>query len=173
MLLLDGQLVSAQPIDAAHLEAYAAGLVDAYLKRPELVRLALWDRLERAGAGMRTAEMLVTDAAKVAAIAEAQAAGVVSSQLDPEEVLALVTLLSSMLPLLLDESDASIREIVTPAVSRLTRWRRHHGATPGVASWYASAGICVANLPPLTSTSVPVMKRVGQRDVHLNCPRPA
>lgn len=51
---LVARLVAAHPIDAEHLDEYAGALVDSYVANPELVRLALWDRLERGGAGMRS-----------------------------------------------------------------------------------------------------------------------
>jgi AcrR family transcriptional regulator len=114
------RLVEANPIDAEHLDEYAGTLVDSYLASPELVRLALWDRLERGGAGMRSPELLATDAAKVSAIAEAQASGAVTTRFRAEEALAIVTVLTSILPLVLaDASDARTREVVTTAVARL------------------------------------------------------
>jgi AcrR family transcriptional regulator len=117
---LVARLVAENPIDATHLDEYAGELVDSYLERPELVRLALWDRLERGGAGMRSAELMATDAAKVAAIADAQASGAVSTRFAPGEALAIVTVLSSILPVLLEgASDARVREVVTSAVARL------------------------------------------------------
>ncbi|MGR2751820.1 TetR family transcriptional regulator [Agromyces arachidis] len=117
---LVARLVSENPIDAEHLDAYAGTLVDSYLASPELVRLALWDRLERGGAGMGSPELLATDAAKVTAIAGAQASGAVSTRFSPAETLAIVTVLSSILPLVLDEASGSrAREVVTTAVARL------------------------------------------------------
>jgi AcrR family transcriptional regulator len=114
------RLVAEHPIDAHRLDEYAGALVDSYLASPELVRLALWDRLERGGAGMRSPELQATDAAKLAAIAEAQASGSVSTRFAPDETLAIVTVLSSVLPLLLvDTPDARVREVVTTAVARL------------------------------------------------------
>lgn len=117
---LVARLVAAHPIDAEHLDEYAGALVDSYVANPELVRLALWDRLERGGAGMRSPALLATDAAKVAAIADAQSAGVVSDRFAADETLAVITVLTSILPLLLDDaSDARVREVVTSAVARL------------------------------------------------------
>jgi AcrR family transcriptional regulator len=119
---LVARLVSEHPLDARRLEEYAGELVDSYQERPELVRLALWDRLERGGAGMRTAELLATDAAKVAAIAEAQAADDLSSRFRADEALGLVMVLASILPVLVEgSSPARVREVVTSAVERLLR----------------------------------------------------
>ena len=117
---LVARLVAENPIDPEHLDEYAGELVDSYVARPELVRLALWDRLERGGAGMRSPELLATDAAKLASIADAQASGAVSSRYSPAEALAIVTVLASILPVLLEgDSDARVREVVTTAVARL------------------------------------------------------
>ncbi|GAA1752088.1 TetR family transcriptional regulator [Agromyces humatus] len=118
--VLVARLVEAHPIDAEHLDEYAGALVDSYLANPELVRLALWDRLERGGTGMRSPDLLATDAAKVAAIADAQASGAVSTRFAADEALAIVTVLASILPLLLSEApDARVRQVVTTAVARL------------------------------------------------------
>ena len=117
---LVARIVAEHPIDAEHLDEYAGALVDSYLERPELVRIGLWDRLERGGAGMRSPELQATDAGKVAAIADAQAAGAVSSRFGADEVLALVTVLAAILPVVLDHpADARIRKMVTTAVTRL------------------------------------------------------
>lgn len=119
---LVARLVAEHPIDAERIDDYAGELVDSYLARPELVRLALWDRLERDGAGMRTPDLLATDAAKAAAIADAQASGALSDRFRADEALALVTVLTSVLPVLLaDAPDARVREVVTTAVARLLR----------------------------------------------------
>ncbi|GAA4385483.1 TetR family transcriptional regulator [Agromyces bauzanensis] len=117
---LVARLVAEHPVDAEHLDEYAGALVESYLASPELVRLALWDRLERGGSGMRSPDLLATDAAKVTAIAEAQASGAVSTRFTPAESLAIVTVLASILPLLLDDTaEARVREVVTSAVTRL------------------------------------------------------
>jgi AcrR family transcriptional regulator len=117
---LVARIVTEHPIDAEHLDEYAGELVDSYVERPELVRLALWDRLERGGAGMRSPEMLATNAAKVDAIAGAQASGAATTRFGADEVFAIVTVLASILPLVLDDtSDARVREVVTTAVARL------------------------------------------------------
>lgn len=119
---LVARIVAEHPLDARHLDEYTVALVDSYLERPELVRLALWDRLERDGAGMRTAELLATDAAKVAAIAKAQADGDLSDRFRADEALALVMVLTSVLPLLVEvASPVRLREVVTSAVQRLLR----------------------------------------------------
>ena len=119
---LVARFVSEHPIDAEHIDVYAGALVDSYLERPELVRLALWDRLERNGAGMRTDELMATDAAKFTAISDAQAAGAVSTRFRADEVLALVTVLASILPLLIEDStEARVRQVVTDSVALLLR----------------------------------------------------
>jgi AcrR family transcriptional regulator len=118
---LVARLVAEHPIDAEHLDEYAGELVDSYVARPELVRLALWDRLERGGAGMRSPALMATDAAKVAPIADAQASGAVSTRFSAGEALALVQVLASILPVVLDDttSEARVRDVVTTAVTHL------------------------------------------------------
>lgn len=118
---LVARLVAEHPIDAEHLDEYARELVDSYLEHPELVRLALWDRLERGGAGIRSPELLATEAAKVAAIADAQASGAVSTRFSAGEALALVQVLAWILPVVLDDTtpEARVRDVVTTAVTRL------------------------------------------------------
>jgi len=115
------RLVSDNPIDAEHLDEYAGRLLDYNAAHPEIVRLALWDRLERDGAGMRSAELVATDAAKAAAIGQAQSRGVVSTRFAPETAMALITLISSMLPFVQPGDPARLRAAVTTAVDRLLR----------------------------------------------------
>jgi AcrR family transcriptional regulator len=115
------RLVTDNPIDADHVDEYAGRLVDYNAEHPEIVRLALWDRLERDGAGMRSAELLATDAAKAASIATAQSNGTISTRFSPEVAMALITVLSSMLPLLAPGTTAELRAAVTAAVERLLR----------------------------------------------------
>jgi AcrR family transcriptional regulator len=115
------RLVTDNPIDAEHVDEYAGRLVDYNAAHPEIVRLALWDRLEREGAGMRSAELVATDAAKAASLAAAQSRGSISTRFAPETAMALITVLSSMLPFLLPGGSAELRSAVTTAVGRLLR----------------------------------------------------
>lgn len=82
------------PFDARHLPGYAVRLYDAYLERPEIVRLAVWARLERLPTGDLLTVAADDVAAKTAAVREAQEAGVVDPGLDPHDVYAMVIGLS-------------------------------------------------------------------------------
>lgn len=82
------------PFDAHDLPGYAVRLYDAYLERPEIVRLAVWARLERLPTGDLLTVAADDVAAKTAAVREAQVAGVVDPGLDPHDVYAMVIGLS-------------------------------------------------------------------------------
>ena len=81
-------ILDAVPLTADDLPGYAVRLYNAYLARPQLVRLATWARLERTPAGHLFAE--AGEAPKVQAIAEAQQAGLVHPDLPPADVHSLV-----------------------------------------------------------------------------------
>ena len=77
------------PIDADDLADWAVRLYDDYLARPDLIRLSTWQRLERRPRGLLVDDGDRLDAAKLAAIAEAQRAGRVRAG-DPFDIMALV-----------------------------------------------------------------------------------
>ncbi|WP_345963054.1 TetR family transcriptional regulator [Streptomyces sp. BRB040] len=87
------RIVNVVPIDADDLADWAVRLYDEYLRRPDLIRLATWARLERRPAGHLVDDADRRDDAKLGAIAEAQAAGRVRPG-DPFDVLALVIAMS-------------------------------------------------------------------------------
>ena len=87
------RIVNVVPIDAGDLADWAVRLYDEYLRRPDLIRLATWARLERRPAGHLIDDADRRDDAKLRAIAEAQAAGRVR-QGDPFDVLAVVIAMS-------------------------------------------------------------------------------
>ncbi|WP_164416039.1 TetR family transcriptional regulator [Streptomyces salinarius] len=87
------RIVNVVPIDADDLADWAVRLYDEYLRRPDLIRLATWARLERRPAGHLVDDSDRRDDAKLRAIAEAQAAGRVRPG-DPFDVLALVIAMS-------------------------------------------------------------------------------
>jgi hypothetical protein len=68
-------------------------LYDEYLRRPDLIRLATWARLERRPAGHLVPDADRLDDRKLRAIAEAQAAGLVRPG-DPFDVMAVVIAVS-------------------------------------------------------------------------------
>ncbi|TCK27849.1 TetR family transcriptional regulator [Pseudonocardia endophytica] len=80
-------------IDATDLAGWAVRLYDEYLRRPDLIRLATWARLERRPAGHLVEDTQRLDDVKLRAIADAQAAGTVRSG-DPFDVMAMVIAMS-------------------------------------------------------------------------------
>ncbi|MEU0465768.1 TetR family transcriptional regulator [Amycolatopsis sp. NPDC006131] len=87
------RIVNVVPIDASDLADWAVRLYDEYLRRPDLIRLATWARLERRPAGHLVEDADRLDDHKLRAIAEAQAAGKVVPG-DPFDIMALVIALS-------------------------------------------------------------------------------
>lgn len=81
------------PIDAADLADWAVRLYDEYLRRPDLIRLATWSRLERRPTGHLVDDADRLDDTKLGAIADAQAAGTVRSG-DPFDLMAMVIAMS-------------------------------------------------------------------------------
>ncbi|GHH93727.1 TetR family transcriptional regulator [Streptomyces capillispiralis] len=87
------RIVDVVPIDATDLADWAVRLYDEYLRRPDLIRLATWARLERRPAGHLVEEHELRHDGKLRAIADAQAAGLVR-QGDPFDLMALVIAMS-------------------------------------------------------------------------------
>ncbi|MCG8927541.1 TetR/AcrR family transcriptional regulator [Lentzea sp. CC55] len=85
------RIVNVVPIDATDLADWAVRLYDEYLDRPDLIRLATWNRLERRPAGHLVADRI--DQEKLRAIADAQEAGLVRAG-DPFDVMAVVIAMS-------------------------------------------------------------------------------
>ena len=87
------RIVNVVPIDAADLADWAVRLYDEYLRRPDLIRLATWARLERRPSGHLVNDSDRLDDHKLAAITAAQAAGEVRSG-DPFDLMAMVIAMS-------------------------------------------------------------------------------
>ncbi|MFD4406156.1 TetR family transcriptional regulator [Nocardia sp. NPDC058499] len=87
------RIVNVVPIDATDLADWAVRLYDEYLRRPDLIRLATWARLERRPAGHLVDDADRLDDHKLGAIADAQTAGLVCPG-DPFDVMALVISMS-------------------------------------------------------------------------------
>jgi AcrR family transcriptional regulator len=85
-----GRITDAVPFDVNDLAGWAVALYDENLRRPDLVRLITWVRLERRPAGLIFGR--VGHDPKLAAIARAQAAG----RLRPGDPFDLVTLVIAM-----------------------------------------------------------------------------
>lgn len=87
------RITTVVPIDATDLADWAVRLYDEYLRRPDLIRLATWARMERRPAGHLVEDVDRLDEAKLRAIAEAQAAGLVRAG-DPFDLMAMVIAMS-------------------------------------------------------------------------------
>lgn len=87
-------ILDAVPFTADDLPGYAARLYDAYVNDPKLVRLAIWNRLERIQVGNLLADLAVLTAKKYEAIAEAQRVGQLDPAISPADVYSLVIALS-------------------------------------------------------------------------------
>jgi AcrR family transcriptional regulator len=115
------------PIDATDLPEYAGRLFDGYVARPHVQRLATWYRLERAGTQDPIDIIAESNAAKVDAIAKAQADGALTDRWSAVDLLGLVLqisgLWSGMTPeyaaLVADESHAHRRAVIVGAVRAL------------------------------------------------------
>jgi AcrR family transcriptional regulator len=81
------------PMDPRDVPGYAGALFDYYRTHQEVLRLSVWAVLERFDAPAAVA-VVAANAQKQAALAEAQAAGLISDALPPGELLALVLQLS-------------------------------------------------------------------------------
>lgn len=81
------------PIEADDLADWAVRLYDEYLRRPDLIRLATWTRLERRPVGHLAETRRHYHDRKLTAIAEAQAAGRVRAG-DPFDIMAMVIAMS-------------------------------------------------------------------------------
>src|SRR5947209_14837563 len=87
------RIMTVVPIDATDLADWAVRLYDEYLRRPDLIRLATWARLERRPAGHLVEQADRLDDHKLRAIADAQAAGIVLPG-DPFDVMAMAIAMS-------------------------------------------------------------------------------
>lgn len=87
-------IVNASPMDATDLPGYAVWLYDEYLRNPDLVRLAIWSRLERSSSGHLTTETPPRRVDHLDKIVAAQEAGYIDPSFDPFDVLVTVIALS-------------------------------------------------------------------------------
>ncbi|RUR02998.1 TetR family transcriptional regulator [Labedella endophytica] len=88
------RIVDVVPIDADDVGDWAVRLYDEYLKRPDLIRLATWQRLERRPHGTLVDEGDRLDAGKLSAITAAQKSGAITAGGNPFDVMALVISMS-------------------------------------------------------------------------------
>lgn len=81
------------PLDPTDLPGYAGDLFEYYQHHEHVLRLSVWASLERPETAATIEVQSATDA-KIAALRDAQAAGIVSKLLPPAELLALIVQLS-------------------------------------------------------------------------------
>lgn len=82
------------PFDPHNLPEYAGQLFDQYEAHPQIMRLLSWYRLEQPEGVELNATLAAANRSKVTALAEAQAAGVVTSLMPPETLLLFMTQLT-------------------------------------------------------------------------------
>ncbi|WP_089256080.1 TetR family transcriptional regulator [Asanoa hainanensis] len=123
---LVGQALSEAPMDATNLPEYAGRLFDAGQAHPDALRLAAWHRLERSPDQAPLKAVLDANQSKIDAIAEAQAAGHVTTRFTAAEVLALVLTIANMWSVLTPElhlsapqDPATRRALVVAALTTL------------------------------------------------------
>lgn len=93
---LIADIVSDVPLDATDLPGYAGLLYDQSIAHPELVRMTLWDRLERGGQGARQPGVRAANRTKVAAIQRAQDDQRLSDRIPAADLLLLITTTAAM-----------------------------------------------------------------------------
>jgi AcrR family transcriptional regulator len=113
------RLLDAVPFDAYNLPSYAAALFDFGVAHPELLRLLRWHTLERPGELARLEQTMNSTQRKLAALAEAQAAGKVDATLAPAELLAVVLSIAQAIDDPEPATAAVRRDTVAAAVRRL------------------------------------------------------
>ncbi|MGW0039017.1 TetR family transcriptional regulator [Gordonia sp. NPDC003376] len=86
------EMAQTVPFTADDLGDYAGRLFDYLLRHPSTLRLTVWAQLERSEASRDEIE---TYRPKVAAIAAAQQAGVITNRRDPADLLALVVAIAT------------------------------------------------------------------------------
>lgn len=87
------RITNVVPIDASDMADWAVRLYDEYLRRPDLIRLATWVRLERRQEGHLVEGPDRLDDVKIRAITAAQEAGTVRAG-DPFDLMAMVIAMS-------------------------------------------------------------------------------
>ncbi|MFD5034522.1 TetR family transcriptional regulator [Streptomyces sp. NPDC058220] len=111
------EVLDAAPFNADDLPGYAGALFDFYVAHPHLMRLARWHSLERPGEVLPVAEK--ANAAKLKALAAAQAEGKVDAGLPPHLLLALLVGLSTTW------SDGSPEPVTAATAASEIATRRH------------------------------------------------
>ena len=119
------ELLDTVPFDPDDLPGYAVRMYDFTLAHPQLVRLALWHRLERPGMLEQLPQSVESTVRKVELLSAAQRQGLVDDTLPPERlitvVLGLVYSGLILAPPPGDDTEVAVqRETLRVAVSRVT-----------------------------------------------------
>jgi AcrR family transcriptional regulator len=117
------------PLTADDLPGYAVRLYDAYLERPELIRLSMWARLECTPTG----PLFPVDPTKTEALNQAQKAGTVRADLPAVDIHALVIALA------LAWSPASLIDTVDAGTPTAEHDRRRKSLAAAVQSAFVAA----------------------------------
>lgn len=88
------EFLSDIPLRASDLPGYAKRLYDAWLERPELIRLGTWARLERSPTKHLVPKRMHTRTYRLPTIAAAQKKGTLRKDLAPFDMLAMIVSLS-------------------------------------------------------------------------------
>jgi AcrR family transcriptional regulator len=111
------ELLDAVPFDATDLPAYAQRLIAFEDDHPELGRLARWHLLERPGVLWQLPQSTASMGRKVAALAQAQADGIVDDTLPPDRLLSMLLALIHGGSLFAEPE--AVRDSLATAVARL------------------------------------------------------
>jgi len=117
-------LIDEVPLDTDDLPGYAVALYDMCLKRPALIRLAAWMRLERKPTGVLLPGG--GDEAKLALIRVAQDNGDLDAALDAGDLLSMLTAIA------LSWSPASLQVAASARETRAVHERRRAGLAAAV-----------------------------------------
>src|SRR2546421_9513598 len=141
------------PIDTSDLAGYAGRLFDQYQACPEILRLAIWDILERGGSGTHLEAIQASNQQKIAALERAQREGRVSDRWSPAELLALIVGISTIwlfaTPQVtkLNATEISAqRRTITEAIQLLVDGSKRRGREPGEAFTHDSLLSCEYSL---------------------------
>ncbi len=127
------------PIDAADLPGYAARLYDWSLEHPRNIRLAIWQLLERGRRDGPPAASALATRHKIEVIAEAQAAGTVSSRIPAPELLGLILAMTHTAVLTFEP--AATLDVTTRRAAAGRRGRGRPGARHALSRKHSERGV--------------------------------
>lgn len=86
---------------------YAGRLYDAQIAHPEILRLSMWDLLERGGMASQRDTVVESTRAKLGVIEEAQRTGMISRRFSPQDILGTILSLTRTSALIATISNAN------------------------------------------------------------------